>query len=87
MIQTKPSGTSKITCILAPDIPVQYGGSYVFINNKSIIKDYDSFELYTSPKYIAYLSGTPVANKIQFNISHDANENIKLEMFVRIYKV
>lgn len=72
--------------ILAPSIPAEYGGSYPFIRNFEISKDYDEYERITAPKYIKYY-GAPGPSEIAFEITHDPADFVPLMVFLSIYKV
>ena len=47
----------KISFILAPDIPVEYGGSWPFISNKKLNQFCLSYERNVDPKYLRYRDG------------------------------
>jgi hypothetical protein len=71
--------------MLAPNIPSQYGGSYVFASNFQIIGDYDKFERFTAPKFLKYNPQIPEASRIRFKIKHDVSEHVKLCVYLSTY--
>jgi hypothetical protein len=68
---------------------------HTFVRNWGIDKDYEFYERVTSPKYIKYYSSIPglpdsvsqAFNNITFEVLHDPNDFIKLQLWVSIYLV
>lgn len=86
--QVSPTNETVVeNIILAPEIPAQYGGSYVFATNFEVIGDYDKFERFTAPKYLKYYPQALEANRIRFKIKHDPAEHVKLSVYLGVYKI
>lgn len=75
--------TFKMRFIAAPDIPAEYGGSFVFVNNKKFTGELDKFVLSdVDAKLFRYHESTPTANKLRLEIVHDANERADFEFYL-----
>lgn len=88
LLQVSPTNETVVeTITLAPNIPEQYGGNYVFACNFEVIGDYDKFERFTAPKFLNYNAQAPEGSRIRFKIKHDATEHVKMSVYLGAYIV
>lgn len=86
LLQTSPTNETVVeTIALAPNIPEQYGGNYVFASNFEIVGDYDKFERFTAPKFLNYNAQAPEGSRIRFKIKHNPNEHVKMSVYLSTY--
>jgi len=87
LIGSKPTNVTYMEFILAPQIPVEYGGNVYFVPYKEVIKDNEHY--YTQAqfsKYIQYNSQVPTANECRLVVNHHADEQIEFEFELHIYR-
>lgn len=86
LLQMSPTNETVVeTITLAPNVPEQYGGNYVFASNFQVIGDYDKFERFTAPKFLNYNPQVPEGSRIRFKIKHDPAEHVKMSVYLGTY--
>lgn len=86
LLQMSPTNETVVeTITLAPNVPEQYGGNYVFASNFQVIGDYDKFERFTAPKFLNYNPQVPEGSRIRFKIKHDPAEHVKMSVYLGAY--
>jgi len=76
----------KAKFIMAPDIPVEYGGSWPFISNKKFNKYCLEYSREVDPKLMKYDAVNPI-NKIRLELTYDTNPEVEVEIYLDIYIV
>ena len=76
----------KFKWVFAPDIPVEYGGSYVPVNNIKFDNEKKFYEMKSDVKLMKE-DGMDVANKIRLHVEHGENETVSVEYCLFIFKV
>jgi hypothetical protein len=86
LIGSLPTTPLKGQFIMAPNIPAQYGGSVVLVDNLKMIFDNQRFVIDVPPKYVKYYQENPYANQAQLHITHGESEQVNMEFMARFYK-
>ena len=86
LVTPSPTCSCKTVLTLAPDIPVESGGSVVLINNKKFDANLKTFEIEGYPQYVEYNSEAPLANKLELKITHDAECSLDFEICLKCFK-
>lgn len=76
----------KVSFILAPDIPVEMGGSYPFIQNKKFCEHCLTYERVVDPKLIRY-DPTYYSHKVRVALTYETNPEIDVEIYLDTYVV
>lgn len=74
----------KLSFIAAPDIPVEYGGSIKFIDNKQFNDSIKRYDLEVDPKVFKYNPSIPVANRVRVCCTHGVYDHIDCELYLTL---
>lgn len=80
-----PTAPIKVSFIIAPDIPAEYGGNWPIVQNKKLIEKGDTFTEKVDSKFFKYRPEAPTSNKTRVHIDHVEGENAEIEFCLEVF--
>jgi len=80
-----PSDVVKVSFLIAPNIPEEYGGNWAIVQNKKLLSLGDTFTEKVDSKFFSYNSEMPEASRTRLEIIHASSETANIEFCLEMF--
>ena len=82
---SEPLGLIKVSFIMAPNIPAEYGGNWPIVKNKKLLVAGKPYTERVDSKFFKYIPGMPEASRTRLLVEHVAGEYAEIEFCLDVF--